>query len=53
MELYSDAEFEWSGLARKNINKTLHFKLRRHSLRKNHESKRACMLKNRENEQMV
>ena len=53
MELHSDAEYEWSGLARENMNKTLHFKLRRHSLRKNHESKRACMLKNWENEQMV
>ena len=25
MELYSDAEYEWSGLARENINKTLHY----------------------------
>jgi hypothetical protein len=53
MELHSDAEFKWFGLARKNINKTLHFELRRYSLRKNHESKGACVPKNRENEQMV
>ena len=47
MELYSDAEFKWFGLARENIDKTLCLGLRRYSLRKNLKSERAGVLKNR------
>ena len=53
MELYSDAEFKWFGLASENIDKTLCPELRRHSLWMNLKSERARVLKNRQNEQMV